>query len=191
MLRMIGRFAPYAPLYYEICEDNYRQYQRDRAELIERKKQSPKHWDDLIVCGQAALNHGTKSVIFAGLCLEAFIYDYAARRFSNSYVDNFLDKLNLVAKWVVIPKLVLDKEFPRDTQAFERLVKLKKARDSYVHAKSKQEPASDEERARMLEELEEKETENFENSYIAVKEVLAQLRELEEDDQRGKWWALI
>lgn len=190
MLQMLGRFAPYAPLYFDICECSYKEYRKSRAEFIEKKNKSPKHWDDLIVVGQSMLRSGTTTVVFAALCLEAFIYDYAARCFSNSYVDNYLDKLNLVAKWVVIPKLVLGKEFPRDSQAFECLVKLKKARDTLVHAKSKQEPSSDEERAKMLDELEQKETENFENAYTAVNEVLTQLRNLEDDEQRNKWWSL-
>jgi len=190
MLRIFGRFAPYAPLYFDICECSYQEYRKSKAELIKKKNKSPKQWDDLIIVGQAALRSGTTTVVFAALCLEAFIYDYAATYFSNSYVDNYLDKLSLVAKWVVIPKLVLGKEFPRDSRAFECLVKLKKARDALVHAKSKQEPSSDEERAKMLDELEQKETENFENAYTALTEVLVQLYNLEDNEQRNKWWSL-
>jgi len=190
MLLIRDRFAPYAPLFFDICEHSCKEYQKKKIELTEKKNKSPKHWDDLIVVGQAALRSGTTTVVFAALCLEAFIYDYAARYFSSSYVENYLDKLNLIAKWVVIPKLVLGKEFPRDSQAFERLVKLKRARDTLVHAKSRPAPANSEEEEKLLEALERKETENFENAYRTVIEVLTQLRNLEDDEQRDKWWSL-
>lgn len=44
------------------------------------------------------------SVVFSALSLEAFINDYASQRLSKSYFDNYLDKLDLVSKWVVIPR---------------------------------------------------------------------------------------
>ena len=76
------------------------------------------------------------TICFSAKCVEAFIYDYAARHTSDSYAQKYLDKLDLAGKWVVAPRLVTGKEFPRDSNAFDSLKFLIKTRNKLVHFKS-------------------------------------------------------
>lgn len=77
------------------------------------------------------------SVVATALFLEAYIYDYGARRESASFVDKYVDKLDPVAKWVVIPRLIVPPGLPRDDEVFERLRRLFKLRNDLVHHKTK------------------------------------------------------
>ncbi|MDY0185762.1 MAG: hypothetical protein RBR43_07795 [Desulfuromonadaceae bacterium] len=77
------------------------------------------------------------STIFSAMFLEAYIYDYAARKESASYVNNYLDKLDPPAKWVVITKLYNPTGFDTSKQAFVLLKALFKIRNTLTHNKSK------------------------------------------------------
>lgn len=77
------------------------------------------------------------AVLSTALFLEAYIFDYGARRESASYVDKFLDKLDPIAKWVVVPRLVVPPGLSRDDEVFERLRRLYKLRNDLVHHKTK------------------------------------------------------
>lgn len=76
-------------------------------------------------------------VVFSAMYLEAFIYDYAASCLGDGYVQSHLDKLDMVSKWLVVPRLVTGKQISKDSQAFEALRFLHKSRNSLVHLKSK------------------------------------------------------
>jgi len=78
------------------------------------------------------------AVLSTALFLEAYIYDYGARRESGSYVEKYLDKLDPVAKWVVIPRLAAPPGLERGDNIFERLRKLFKLRNDLVHHKTKE-----------------------------------------------------
>src|SRR6266550_1951091 len=69
------------------------------------------------------------TICFSSMCLEAFIYDYAARHISDKYVQTNLDRLNALAKWVVIPRLVTGKDFPTESHAYLLLRLLVKTRN--------------------------------------------------------------
>ena len=82
-------------------------------------------------------NAGLKSIVFAGMCFEASIYDYAARNLGDNYVVAHMDKMDLVSKWIVIPRLVCQKELQKDKVPFASFKQLVKARNSLVHHKSR------------------------------------------------------
>ncbi|MHB9093495.1 MAG: hypothetical protein ACYC21_02390, partial [Eubacteriales bacterium] len=80
--------------------------------------------------------HSITTIVFCALAVEAFIYDYGARNTSDTYIQKYVDKLDTISKWVVIPKLVTGKEFPKENQSFELLSRLVKNRNSLVHHKA-------------------------------------------------------
>jgi hypothetical protein len=81
-------------------------------------------------------NHCLVALVFAALAVEGYIYDYAARKLTDNFVESHLDKLDVVSKWVVIPKLVTRKDFPKDKQAFSLLKQLVQNRNYLAHNKS-------------------------------------------------------
>lgn len=76
------------------------------------------------------------ALVFVALAVEAYIYDYAAKKLTDNFVGSHLDKLDLASKWVVMPKLVTGKDFPKDGKAFYLLKQLVKNRNYIVHNKS-------------------------------------------------------
>lgn len=80
---------------------------------------------------------GHIAIIFSAMCLEAIINRYAISRSSKKYFENYLDKLDVKAKWVIFPKIFSDAEFNIESQAFEFLGKVIKLRNELVHYKSK------------------------------------------------------
>jgi len=175
--------------FFDICEDSYRNFQKSKTKIHKIKnKKSGKKWDDLLFVGAEMRHHFASTIVFGAMCLEAFIYDYAAHNVSDTYAKRYLDKLDLVSKWVVIPKLVTGKNFPTDGQAFERLKKLATARNELLHHKSRPMPSNDKELETLMDEIETEDDDNTHNAYHAVKEVLTELRRLEGDDKNNHWW---
>ena len=129
-----GRVNCLHTVYAEIARTNGNQCMSVRKEL-----KCAKENDD-----EAAYHDGEKRmtkhavvcIVFAALSLEALIYDFAARYFDDKYVVEHLDKLDLVSKWLVIPRLVCGSEFDKSAQPYGHLKELVSARNSLVHHKS-------------------------------------------------------
>jgi hypothetical protein len=92
----------------------------------------PEHSFELTAQGQA-----TVVVVFSITALECYIYDYAARSLGEGYAERHIERLDLVSKWMVVPKLVTGQEFRSDHKGIEMLTKLVKARNQVVHLKGK------------------------------------------------------
>lgn len=82
------------------------------------------------------LSHCLITVVFCALAVEGYIYDYAARNLGDSFVESHLDKLDVISKWVVIPKLITGKGFPKDSRGFQLLRQLVTNRNFIAHSKS-------------------------------------------------------
>jgi hypothetical protein len=76
------------------------------------------------------------TVIFAALTLEAFINNYGIEVSSRNRFDKYLDKLDFVSKWLILPKLNTGKELNTDHQAFQNLQNLCALRNKLVHPKT-------------------------------------------------------
>ncbi|MEW5929772.1 MAG: hypothetical protein AB1941_20140 [Gemmatimonadota bacterium] len=77
------------------------------------------------------------AVVTSALFLESYIFDYGARRESATFVDKYLDKLDPVSKWIIIPRLIAPPGMNREDEVFERLRRLFKLRNDLVHHKTK------------------------------------------------------
>ncbi|CEO39122.1 hypothetical protein [Photobacterium kishitanii] len=80
------------------------------------------------------------SNIFTGMFLEAFIFDYAARKESINYAETYLDKLDPVSKWVVITRLFNNQGLDVGGKAVQGIKKAFRIRNSLAHNKSKKFP---------------------------------------------------
>lgn len=78
---------------------------------------------------------GIQTVVFAGMCVEAAIFDLAAIHLGDQYTK-YLDKLDLVSKWIVVPQLVCGQVLDAHGPAITALRTLTTVRNSLVHQKS-------------------------------------------------------
>ena len=176
MLRLLiyHRYGEMSSFYFDYCREEIQSSSKLEKDFIKSSKKMDKAWDDWEKDFPKVSDtdmtkypdhsthylsrdqkHRASAIIFGAMCLEAFIYDYAAHNFSDTYVKKYLDKLGLKAKWLIIPKLVTGKDFPTDSKAFQGLQKLIEERNKLVHYKSQPEP-SDEEFEELFQKLKKK-----------------------------------
>lgn len=129
--------------YTEVAKEHFKKAVDMEPELdAMREKKSNLGYDDyelglkIVEIDHEIEKHSLITIVFSALALEAFIYDYGARKTSDNFIQKYIDKLDLVSKWVVIPKLITGKDFPRNGNSFELLKKLVKIRNLIVHYKS-------------------------------------------------------
>lgn len=112
-----------------IQEDKNREQCQDRDEASYLHHQSMPLRDALV-------KNSIQSIVFSAMSLEAYVYDYAARALTDSFVSQHLDKLDLSSKYVVIFQLITHERFPKDNKIYSSLKKLIKSRNTLIHSKS-------------------------------------------------------
>lgn len=75
------------------------------------------------------------TIIFAAMVVEAFIFHYASEHLGKRFFLDNLDRLDIKSKWLVVPRLVLNKQIDKGGQAYEALSKLASDRNYLVHHK--------------------------------------------------------
>jgi len=75
-------------------------------------------------------------VLSTAFFLEGFIYDYAARNLGDEFSKKYVDKIDVISKWVLIPKLISGSAIDRSRKSFEMLKKVITLRNNIVHFKS-------------------------------------------------------
>lgn len=95
-----------------------------------------KYKAELLMLEHAIISQAYIVIMFASASLEAYIWDYGARKLSDSFMKKHLDKLDIVSKWIVIPQMVTGKKVARGHHALAHLKQLSKARNAIVHTKS-------------------------------------------------------
>jgi hypothetical protein len=130
-------------------------------------------------------------IVFATIAVEAHVYDYAARHFSDSFVKKYIDKLDLISKWVIIPKLITGKELPRGGECFQLLKNLVRERNSIIHSKSSDAPFTPKEFQRYAEKRKEDQV-AFSNRVKEAIDLLDMLpAEIGKIDSEEMYWAEI
>lgn len=128
---------------------NYLQITQDAKQLFDetyRLESEPTYMDnsDLYIdIKNKRFKYGTQVIIFAAMSMESFINDYATVNLGDSYFKSTIDKLNTVSKYLIAIQMITHKEFPKDSQAYEKLKFLFQIRNKLVHSKSKQIPFTD------------------------------------------------
>jgi hypothetical protein len=120
-------------VYFDIAQDEYA-----KCLEVESIDVSDMHEGEKSDISHRATEHAVKSIVFSALCVEAAINNYAGIHLGDSYNENHLQNLDVVSKWVVIPKLVCGKSINKSGPAFGALKKLIKSRNKLVHNKSKE-----------------------------------------------------
>ncbi len=203
ILKIKGREQTRVPMYFQLTRESYDRFVDNMKKAanytvscnIKGRRPDTKIWANFF---EKSLREYLVQHLFAAMCLEAFIYDYAATNFSDTYVKKYIDKLDLVSKWVVVPKLVLGKEFPRSSRSFSFIRSIKRERDKLVHSKSRPQ-LSDKERERELAKYtfrpsksDTKDTDLELNVPCQLVEILNTLKKMEtKSDTKQDWWEIL
>jgi len=123
--------------YVEIAAEEFLKY----IKLIEEKKNlnSIENFDEEQDCILEKRIHQSyiKIIIFAGLAVEAYIYDVAAIELTDKFVLKHLDKLSVQDKYVVIARIISGKNIDTSKEWYSLLKKMISARNDLVHSKTK------------------------------------------------------
>ncbi|MCL1480500.1 MULTISPECIES: hypothetical protein [unclassified Marinobacter] len=124
--------------FYKIAVREYEAGQAIDHDIEQHRRSSDE--DFIIEMNVHALkgHQSTKNVsaiIFSAMVVEAFIFHYASEHLGKRYFLDNLDRLDIKAKWLVVPRLVLGKEINKGGQAYEALSKLVSDRNYLVHHK--------------------------------------------------------
>lgn len=143
---------------------------QEAAQGIEYKKKAKIGTDqfDINEFSSLAYQHSLKAIIFSSMCVEAGINDYAGIHLGDNYCEKHIYSMDVVSKWVLIPKLVCGNEVDKSGPAFKALQRLIKSRNKLVHSKSKDMGIPSLELAVKLEKADLDFEEDFDNSFRAL-----------------------
>jgi hypothetical protein len=129
-----ARIRTFTFLYADGCERGYDNYLACNERIIEfgEVEYDPELWD-LIRRRDIA---GLQTIVFAGMCLESAIFEYAADHLGDAYVKDHIDKLDVLSKWLIVLRLVAGYELRKDQEPYAALKELVSARNRLVHSKS-------------------------------------------------------
>ncbi len=175
--------------YLKVCQEHYnllKEYERkvsstlaEKSESFASKLEVFRPQEDMTKCGAIV-------VVFAAFFLEAWIYEYAVKKFSKSFFRSHVDRLVPASKWVIVTRLVTGRDFPTDSQAFQHLKHLYMVRNKLVHPK----PTVLQDVGQRLEE-DEKEREqlvkNAHEAYQTCKETILELDKIENNGKLSEW----
>jgi hypothetical protein len=100
--------------------------------LRKKGQHTSKDWRDF---HQTADGNAVVVVVFTVTFLEAYVQNYASRRLGSAFSER-LDRLDVVSKWLIVPRLVTFEKVNRDHPGVELLRGLVRARNAIVHSKS-------------------------------------------------------
>ena len=129
--------------YFKVVMDNYSRIQELKREYDEFQRDlEGKDISDDNVAVLASKNDSIGElalivVVFSAFTLEAYINHYGINRLSRNYFSNYLDKLDLLAKWLVIPRIVTGEKLDPGSHAIQDLSWLISLRNRLAHFKSK------------------------------------------------------
>jgi hypothetical protein len=132
--------------YLEIAVDSFLEFQKNKKEyeiivsgggFLHKGIFIYSRMDDYTFYEDSLRKDTIKTTIFLTTFLEAYIYDFGCIVLGDNYTKEHLDKLNLISKWIVIPRLITGKEIDKSKAFFSDFKCLIKFRNKLVHHKSK------------------------------------------------------
>jgi hypothetical protein len=129
--------------YFKLVTDTYSRIEKLEREheqyqsSLEGKEMSDDDVDFLASRNDAIGELALIVIVFSAFTLEAYINHYGISRLSRNYFSKYLDKLDLLAKWLIIPRVVTGKKLDPGSAAMQDLSWLVSLRNRLAHFKSK------------------------------------------------------
>lgn len=123
-------------VYAEMAEEAYEAYQLEKNNRIPAP--APGEFSEGRLEQDARMTKlGIKSIVFTAMALEAGVFELAAINLGDATTKEYLDKLDVISKWFVVPQLICGRSLAEKGPALNNLNTLVKARNLLVHCKSK------------------------------------------------------
>ena len=78
-----------------------------------------------------------KIIIFLTTFLESYINDLGGIVLGDTFVKEHLDKLSIISKWIVIPRLITNEEIDKSKSYYQGFKELVQWRNNLIHHKTK------------------------------------------------------
>jgi len=124
--------------YFEIANKAYNNAERFVVSRNRELRNKQVDHKKLINFSSSVHNESIITVVFCTMTLEAFINEYGILACSRSFFQNHLDSLNLISKFILLPKLNNRPELETDRQEFQDLKWLINLRNDLTHFKIKE-----------------------------------------------------
>ena len=82
--------------------------------------------------------NGIKTIVFSAMAIEAAAFEFAGIQLGDKVAEQYLDKMDVVGKWMIVPRLVCGRSLREDGPAINSLRGLVTARNALVHHKSRE-----------------------------------------------------
>lgn len=130
--------------FFHTAIDTYKEIvklEKEHSELQAKTSESEKSSDDFV--DKVAEKNDRIGrlvlivVVFCAISLEAYINHYAISHLSKNYFETYLDKLGLLSKWIVIPRITTGTQLEVGIRPLEDLSWLISLRNKLAHHKSR------------------------------------------------------
>ena len=82
--------------------------------------------------------NGIKTIVFSAMAIEAAAFEFAGIQLGDKVAEQYLDKMDVVGKWMIVPRLVCGRSLRENGPAMNGLKSLVTARNALVHHKSRE-----------------------------------------------------
>lgn len=122
--------------YVSIAFDNYAEHKCAEAKRLSKplNDQDPTAYQER---EKAYTRSALTSIVFAGLAVEAAIYEIAATHLTDKFTQDHLDRMDVFTKWALVPRLICGKALDPGGPGMNMLDELIQVRNLLVHHKSK------------------------------------------------------
>jgi len=130
-----ARFEGLSGRFFDIAEDAFAQFLRLKESpdwALKAEDDIDRH-DALRDDFESSILH---TIVYCAMGCEAAIFDLAAIHLGDQFAMKILDKLDVIGKWLVVPRLICGTPLRDNGPAINALRSLVPARNRLVHAKS-------------------------------------------------------
>lgn len=161
--------------YFSIAQKAYSEAKRLETERLAIQKASPDAYDLIAEKNDGIERFTIIVILFCALTAEAYINDYGIENLSKNYFTRYLDRLDLVSKWIILPRIITGRQLNPGSKPMQDLSWLTKLRNKLAHSKSRKIPIDKIEKSDFFW------IEDAEKSLGTIRNLIAELRKIDKN----------
>ncbi|TES86796.1 MAG: hypothetical protein E3J89_01965 [Candidatus Aminicenantes bacterium] len=165
----------YYETYFSIAHKAYSEAKKLETERLAIQKASPDAYDLIAKKSDGIERFTIVVILFCALAAEAYINDYGIENLSKNYFTKYLDKLDLVSKWIILPRIITGRQLNPGSNPMQDLSWLTGLRNKLAHSKSRKIPIDKIEKSDFFW------IEDAEKSLGTIRNLIAELRKIDKN----------